>query len=485
MKKFYSHIKSILALSLAGVMVAAPVFATELENAQARKDELEAQLEDTQAEGERLQDQADNLESGIWAIDAQVAEIQSMVSSYAYQASEIQAQVNELQAQIDAQQTLIDNKLWEISVKQSEIDLKQTEIDNKQVDIKNKEDSMAKKQEEMDEQYASMKIRIQYMYENLNNLYMEAFFSTETFGDAISKVQYLSELNTYNKEQMEKLQVLKDAIEADKTELEGEKAELEADRDALAEERSVLEAEEAQLEADQAVLAADRDYVQNQLSYILELQYEQEAQMASANSTLESMYNELYATNAAIAENQATSADIQAELSSAIADIAALTTAYESSVSEGTVVTYTGGTLCWPLPSVYGTDHISSWYGYRTHPVTGVENSFHGGVDIWCPEGTAIYAAASGVVVANEYNWSAGNWTVIYHGNGLYTEYMHQSYLGSVYVGQEVSAGEWIGSVGMTGTATGPHLHFGVALCYNGYFDGSCRVDPCPYLGIY
>ena len=52
-------------------------------------------------------------------------------------------------------------------------------------------------------------------------------------------------------------------------------------------------------------------------------------------------------------------------------------------------------------------------------------------------------------------------------------------------MGQEVAAGEWIGAVGTTGSSTGYHLHIGVAFCYDGYFTGSGRVDPAPYLGLY
>ena len=142
------------------------------------------------------------------------------------------------------------------------------------------------------------------------------------------------------------------------------------------------------------------------------------------------------------------------------------------------------GMLMWPLPEEYTVDSITSLYGYRVHPITGTY-TLHGGLDIGASMDTPIIACADGVVVINQYDSSAGNWTVIDHGNGLYTEYMHQNYLGTVTVGQKVSAGEVIGYVGTTGSSTGYHLHLGVIISNSGSFDASGRTDPMPYLGIF
>ena len=72
------------------------------------------------------------------------------------------------------------------------------------------------------------------------------------------------------------------------------------------------------------------------------------------------------------------------------------------------------------------------------------------------------------------YSSSAGNYIMIYHGNSLYTVYMHCSKL-SVKVGDTVKQGDVIGNVGSTGVSTGPHLHFGVTV--NGNY-----VDPLNYV---
>ena len=149
-------------------------------------------------------------------------------------------------------------------------------------------------------------------------------------------------------------------------------------------------------------------------------------------------------------------------------------------VTEGDLEAFTelmqgADVFSWPLPEAYGTDAISSGYGYRE----GTYSGMHNGVDIACPEGTPIYACANGTVIISELSDSAGNWIVLDHGNGLYTEYMHMSER-LMTVGDEVEKGETIGLVGSTGWSTGPHLHIGVSECEGGYSIYG-RTDPMPY----
>ena len=127
----------------------------------------------------------------------------------------------------------------------------------------------------------------------------------------------------------------------------------------------------------------------------------------------------------------------------------------------------TGGVAFrWPTYCQY----ITSYYGYRTHPVYGT-TKFHSGVDIGAGYGDTIMAAASGTVIfvtepyegCNKGGSGYGNYCIIDHGNGYSTLYGHARDI-YVYEGQYVSAGESIGEVGSTGTSTGAHLHFEVRL---------------------
>ncbi|HEY5383049.1 MAG TPA: M23 family metallopeptidase [Candidatus Paceibacterota bacterium] len=106
--------------------------------------------------------------------------------------------------------------------------------------------------------------------------------------------------------------------------------------------------------------------------------------------------------------------------------------------------------------------------GYFVWPLNGgvITQGLHGwnAVDIGAPRGTAIYAAAAGtVIVARTGGWNGGygNYVVISHPNGTETLYAHMSKV-ITSAGEQVAQGDTIGLVGMTGLATGNHLHFEV-----------------------
>ncbi|GAA2079209.1 hypothetical protein GCM10009821_19100 [Aeromicrobium halocynthiae] len=101
---------------------------------------------------------------------------------------------------------------------------------------------------------------------------------------------------------------------------------------------------------------------------------------------------------------------------------------------------------------------VTSPFGMRVHPVTGVRK-LHDGVDLGAPCGTPVQAAAAGTVVLRERHPAYGWRVVLDHGDGTRTGYTHLQAF-AVVVGQRVEAGTRIGSVGTTGLSTGCHLHF-------------------------
>lgn len=104
--------------------------------------------------------------------------------------------------------------------------------------------------------------------------------------------------------------------------------------------------------------------------------------------------------------------------------------------------------------------NLSSNYGYRYSPLTGLAGEFHWGQDYAAACGTRVYAADAGVVRAVGWHlWGGGNRVEIEHGNGLVTTYNHLQAIG-VTKGQSVRVGEVIAQVGTTGWSTGCHLHF-------------------------
>ncbi|MDE6588920.1 MAG: M23 family metallopeptidase, partial [Oscillospiraceae bacterium] len=104
--------------------------------------------------------------------------------------------------------------------------------------------------------------------------------------------------------------------------------------------------------------------------------------------------------------------------------------------------------------------YVSSGYGWRVHPITGVKN-LHRGVDIAVAQGTAIKAIQDGRVVSAGDMGGYGLCVVIEDEKGYQSRYAHCSSL-SVSAGQEVRRGDVIGAVGSTGNSTGPHLHLEV-----------------------
>ncbi len=113
---------------------------------------------------------------------------------------------------------------------------------------------------------------------------------------------------------------------------------------------------------------------------------------------------------------------------------------------------------------------LTSSYGMRISPITGVEQ-FHNGVDLAAPVGTAVSAARAGVVRLTGNDRVYGNYIIIKHDNNTESLYGHLSAI-LVKKGQTVEKGAVIGKVGTTGLSTGPHLHFEIRM------DGKSQTPP-------
>lgn len=116
---------------------------------------------------------------------------------------------------------------------------------------------------------------------------------------------------------------------------------------------------------------------------------------------------------------------------------------------------------------------MTSDFGYRDHPVYN-ETLFHYGVDIGANSGDSVSCFADGTVDAAGYSDTYGNYVKVLHKDGISTFYAHLRKI-LVAEGQTVKKGDVIAQVGMTGTATGPHLHFEVRR-------GDTMLDPKYYV---
>lgn len=119
---------------------------------------------------------------------------------------------------------------------------------------------------------------------------------------------------------------------------------------------------------------------------------------------------------------------------------------------------------------------ISSTFGYRSDPISGV-SKMHTGFDFACKPGNPVYASGDGVVSSVTFElFNYGNSVVIDHGFGYKTRYAH---LKTIFVaeGMKLKRGECIGESGNSGKSTGPHLHYEVM--YKGRF-----VNPVNYFDL-
>lgn len=126
-----------------------------------------------------------------------------------------------------------------------------------------------------------------------------------------------------------------------------------------------------------------------------------------------------------------------------------------------------------PNSSPVDAAYNSSSYGWRIDPFNG-SKAFHEGLDFTANSGTAIRAAADGIVSTAERTPDYGNIVKIDHGSGLETRYAHASKL-LVKPGERVIKGQTVAQVGSTGRSTGPHLHYEIRLNGN-------SLDPRKYL---
>jgi len=124
-------------------------------------------------------------------------------------------------------------------------------------------------------------------------------------------------------------------------------------------------------------------------------------------------------------------------------------------------------TFMWPV-----TGRISTLFGSQRIYQNGEAGAYHSGLDVAVPVGTVVLAPADGVVIlatAAPFTLE-GNLLMVDHGMGLNSAFMHLSRI-DVKVGEHVRKGQPIGRSGMTGRATGPHLHWGMKW-------RDARVDP-------
>jgi murein DD-endopeptidase MepM/ murein hydrolase activator NlpD len=153
--------------------------------------------------------------------------------------------------------------------------------------------------------------------------------------------------------------------------------------------------------------------------------------------------------------------DVLADPAAAFAPLRGLLAGLQSSLETVRANVARRNALAAATPSIWPAyGWLSSAIGRRTHPTTG-GTDWHSGLDIAGDRGQPVYATADGTVTHADLQGPYGKLIVIDHGFGLQSRYGHLASFG-VQKGDHVKRGDVIGSLGSTGRATGPHLHYEV-----------------------
>ena len=314
----------------------------------------------------------------------------------------VQSQISVLKGQIAEVQNSIGLKEQEIAAKEQQITEKEAEIADQWGDFKQ---HMAAMQELRDGGSVAMLSAVNDLYELL------------TFNEV------MQDISIKDTEILDNMKNAKEALESDKLTLESQRSELQS-------KKADLDAQNSQMRAKQNELNSSVAAAQMSAAEAQQAQKDAQAAIESDEMNYEAVKKQIQKMIAAAAASKPT-------------------------------LSFTGF-IC-PLKSY---SRISSEYGWRKNPVTGV-NKLHAGTDFAAPGGTPIHAAASGYVqVAGWSSGGYGNYVIIYHGkmsdgNQYSTLYGHMRSV-ATSAGKYVQQGEIIGYVGSTGNSTGNHLHLEV-----------------------
>lgn len=344
------------------------------------------------------------------------------------QREDLQNQINDANGELQDVQEELSENLQQVQKLDEKIEESNKELEGLDAKISELQSSIEEVQAKLDvaeENYTKQKElldnRLIAVYESSDTEYLDVILSSKSISDFLSNYFLITELAKQDIELLEDMQSKKDNIKKNRKQLEDKKQELATIKANQSKTARILENTKIVRENYISKLSSEEQGIQTKID-------EYNAQFAAINAEILAM------------------------------------------VKDGIAAEYIGGELAWPVP---GYTRISSKYGMRTHPITGVYK-LHTGTDISAPMGANFIAANDGIVIKAGYNGAYGNMVIIDHGGGVSTLYAHGSEI-LVQVGQTVKRGDPVLKVGSTGYSTGPHAHFEVRL--NGVV-----TDPMPYI---
>jgi murein DD-endopeptidase MepM/ murein hydrolase activator NlpD len=421
-KLWFKIVAIILALLMLGT-VGISVIASLISSVHASQE-----LEELTAQQKANKEERDALEAQRSELAGEKASLMSVIAS-------LDQSIATIQAEKEAYDQMIRLTEQELANLDEQIRLLEVQIDYKRIEY----DAAV---EEEEHQWTIFRQKFRMMEERGTISYFEILFEDLTdFGDLLTRMDMIDEIVAQDAGIIETMEKAKQEVALAQQALYDAKEESEAKQ-------------QEQLDKQDELM----ELVEKASARIRELEDEKAAQEASAAELQE----RIRALEQQISQREAE----ESRILQRIQDLER----QELMKNAGVNAT---GTYLWPSADSY---YVTSLYGPRLHPILGYWRN-HNGVDIGASYGTNIYAADGGIVVTSEESYSYGNYVMIAHGNGRYTLYAHMSRR-LVSVDDTVKQGDVIGLVGMTGYATGPHLHFEV-------YENEARVDPLQFFSNY
>ena len=360
--------------------------------------------------------------------------------------NENEGKISDIEKEKDTLTKQLEQLNNEIAAKEDEIEQLTEELKQLNDEITKTEAELEEEQKKYDEQYDLFCKRMIAQYKMGNVSYLDVLLNSKSITDFLSKYYIIEKIAEYDNKLLIQIDEQKKAIEKAKVDLE--------------EKKNVLTEKQSKLKVEQISLTNTKINKNRYVAQLTDEEKELQKQIEEYTEQKRQVENEISRAAAVAAQS-----------------------------SQDGVPVYAGGKLA--IPCKYNV--ISSRFGYRGSAATGgVGSANHKGMDFAAPKGTSIVASESGTVIkvsntcthnyAKTYRTRCscgggfGNYVMVSHGGGLVTLYAHCTSI-NVNVGDTVTVGQQIATVGTTGYSTGAHLHFSVLL--NGTY-----VDPAPYLGL-
>lgn len=363
--------------------------------------------------------------------NAQIKKLEEEIAIYQKELNVISGQKQTYESAIKAIDISRQKILAQISVTQKEITATNLKLNELSLKITDKSEAI-----ELDQRAIAQAIR-KLSREDDTSL-VERIFSANSLADGWTSADQLTSVNAALRDNVEGLATDRIVLTDQQTAVAATKAELSKLRQQLATQQGELDANRA----------------------------EKQRLLNQANQTA-ATYESI------IAEKRAQQRAFEQALS-------ALEDSLNVTVDSTAIPSVGSGVLAWPYSSTFAESCISKsgalgnrfcitqYFGttpFSTANPQVYNGSGHNGIDIGMPTGTAVLAALSGTVTGTGNTdaipgcYSFGKWVLVKHANGISTLYAHLSSI-NVSAGQAVGTGTTLGYSGMTGYATGPHLHF-------------------------